>query len=179
MGRRPLQSQPLSQAQINDILLSNPQAKARPAIVLKTAPTDPETYDPLHLEETVKAFLHAWKSAPQMYEEAKAIVGLCDKQTQDLLHYMELSENQNAPKGYALYRKLAEVRRLRRTCKNEVEQLEPLIALIDSVRTPFEDQLAQLQGRCRGTREAIEKRMYGVQTDILDDFVKEGNDDKL
>ena len=83
-----------------------------------------------------------------------------------LLHYIELHEDMNASEGYKTYRKLAEVRRERRVCKNENELLLPIYTFIQQ-NPKFINELATVLGRTRTAREAINKRMYSARTDVI------------
>ena len=102
-------------------------------------------------------------------EEAVRLMKLSEDQENDILHYIELHTDLPAAKGYRIYRKLAEVLRARRAYKAESELLEPMYQFVLS-QSAICDQLSQVQGRTRGTREAIERRQYICRTDILDDM---------
>lgn len=123
-------------------------------------------YDSLHPEESVKAFLAFARSAKARYEENERLREECDAQTQDLLHFIEMSDNLNAANGYGAYKKLAEVRRTRRACKNENDLLKPFYDYYMAHRD-MESQLARIQGGCRTTKEAIGNKRYGMRTNIM------------
>ncbi len=72
----------------------------------------------------------------------------------------------NASEGYKTYKKLAEVRRQRRNCKNENELLAPLYVFIQQ-NPKTVNELATVLGKCRAAKDAIEHRMYSARTDII------------
>ena len=93
---------------------------------------------------------------------------------QDLLHYIEMGSDKNANAGYKSYKRLAEIRRERRSCKNEMDLLQPIYDAFgggDKLNV-----LAQIQGSCRVTKQSIDNRAYTVRTDILESFIDKGRD---
>lgn len=123
-------------------------------------------YDSLHPEEHVREFLNFVRAVRARYEENERLRDECDAQTQDLLHYVEMSDNLNAAKGYDAYKKLAEVRRVRRACKNENELLKPFYDYY-MAHKDMESQLSRIQGNCRTTKETIGNKRYGMRTNIV------------
>lgn len=123
-------------------------------------------YDPLHAIDMICEFNHFLKNAVSRYEENERLRIESEKKSNDLLHYIELRNDMNASEGYKAYKKLAEVRRERRCCKNENELLAPLYTFIQQ-NTKAINELASVLGRCRGIKEVIEKRSYCARTDII------------
>jgi len=126
-------------------------------------------YDTLRPEEKVKAFCSDIREMLSRYESDKIRFDELEKEMQDLLHYIEMAENKNANVGFKLYKRLAEVRRERRACKNELDLLQPIH---DNFKSDLLNSLSRIQGICTAVKQQIDGRCYTVRTDILDDFVK-------
>ena len=125
-------------------------------------------YDSLKPEAKLKEFQAYIRKCLTRYESDIEDLKNCEQEIQDILHYMEMSENQKRPDGYKLYKRLTEARRERRRCKNEIELLQPVYSLFHG--TKLLEQLAQTQGNCRLIKESIDERVYLARTDILDEF---------
>lgn len=65
-----------------------------------------------------------------------------ENEMQDLLHYIEMAADKNAAVGSKLYKKLADIRRRRRICKNEIDLLTPVYEQFHA--TQFLEHLSQL-----------------------------------
>lgn len=89
---------------------------------------------------------------------------------QDLLHFIEMAADKNANLGFKLYKRLAEIRRERRVCQNELDLLQPIYDAFGGGEKL--NVLAQVQGACRTTKQAIDGRAYTIRTDILDQFIQ-------
>lgn len=76
-----------------------------------------------------------------------------DKATQDVLHYIELSENLNAPEGYKAYKLLRDIRRKRRKIKDDHRVIKPLyIALTQTkIHERRSLTLGNMEKACRYT----------------------------
>ena len=123
-------------------------------------------YDPLHAIDALCEFNRFLRDVVSRYEENDRLRIECENKSNDLLHYIELRGDMNASEGYKAYKKLAEVRRERRCCKNENELLAPLYAFIQQ-NTKAINEMTAVLGRCRGIKEVIEKRTYCARTDII------------
>lgn len=123
-------------------------------------------YDPLHAIDTLCEFNRFLREVVSRYEENDRLRIESENKSNDLLHYIELRGDMNASDGYKAYKKLAEVRRERRCCKNENELLSPLYAFIQQ-NTKAINELSSILGRCRGIKELIDKRTYCARTDII------------
>ena len=123
-------------------------------------------YDSLRPEESLRSFLDFTRAVLMRYKENGRLLAEYEKQTQDLLHYIELHENLSAARGFAMYTKLRNIRRARRVCKDENELLKPLVDFLISGKSQT-DQLAKILGSCRAAREAIDARQYRLRTDVL------------
>lgn len=176
-----LRSKPLSQAKIQSILSQNPSTKAvqtsfpaatTPSLVSQTIVPQlitlrrKQEYDSLKPEETLKEFLKFARSVISRYEDDQKLQADLEQETQDLLHYMELSDNMNACMGNEMYKKMREIRRQRRDCKHEIELLKPLYDYL-SDQTVIQ-QLSKIQGQCRTSKDAIALRSYTLRTDVVE-----------
>lgn len=125
-----------------------------------------EEYDQTNALETICEFSHFLRDVVSRYEANERIRVECEQKSNDLLHLIELHDDMNASDGYKAYKKLAEVRRERRVCKNENELLAPLYAFIQQNPKAI-NELAAVLGRCRAAKEAIDRRVYSARTDII------------
>lgn len=131
-------------------------------------------YDTLHPEDTIRDFCAAVRNMLQRYQYDKDRYNHLEQEMQDLLHYIEMGTDKNANAGFKLYRQLAEIRRERRVCKNEMDLLQPIFDGFNG--SEILNSLAQIQGVCRTTKQAIDNRVYTVRTDALSSFVQSGRD---
>lgn len=122
-----------------------------------------DSLDPVNQLQTFMAFA---KDVITRYEENQRLWDETDKQTQDILHFIELSENLNAANGYKAYKKLAEVRRNRRQYKSEIDLLEPLYEYLKNNMSVI-NQLTMIQGKCRTNKETIQMRSYSMRTEVI------------
>lgn len=170
-----LKCRPLSQAKINSILSQNPSVKISPTasspVVMQSAVPQlitlkrSEEFDSLMPEENLKSFLAFARSVITRYEDDQRLQTEMETKTQDLMHYIELSNDMNACEGNKMYRKLLEIRRKRRACKNEIDLLKPLYDYL-SDKTVI-NQLSKIQGQCRSSKETISQRQYTLRTDVI------------
>lgn len=122
-------------------------------------------FDTLHPAQTIAAFLDFCTSAVLRYQGNIQVQDDTNLETQDLLHYMELSENLRVADGFKAYRRMREVRRVRRDAKNENDLLQPLYDFL--TQTDFENRLRRVLGDTRNRAEVVGKRQYGMRTDVL------------
>lgn len=147
------------------------ERKPRTDMTSKPTLSSNAEYDTLHPEETIREFCAKIRDMMARYDGDRLQLSKLDLEAQDLLHYMEMSKNKNAFDGFNLYKRLCEIRRERRICKNEIELLTPLYNQFNE--SHLLDQLTKIQGNCRAAKANIEGRVYAVKTDILDEFMKE------
>lgn len=171
MGK-PLQARPLSAVKIKRIMANNPSNQKQVVqAVSAPAATQPVTlkrqlpFDSLSPEEKLREFLAFCRDVIARYEDNARRQTETERATQDLLHYVELSEDMNACRGYCMYSKIAETRRERRACKSENELLQPLYDFLKD--KSLINQLAQIQGQCRTAKESINLRTYTLRTDVI------------
>lgn len=139
-------------------------------------PQTHEAPDSLHPEEAFRQFATFIRNAPARLSALQESAQHYQDAMQDLLHYIELAGNQNAARGYALYKKLVEIRRERRACKEEIELLTPAVEFINSLGdlNQFVGRLGTAQGKCHRAKELITERAYRIRTTELDEFMEEG-----
>ena len=171
MGRntRRVQRERMSQAQLNALIQPRPieREHIEPQPILSS---DLE-FDTMHPEETIKGFCESIRNMLSRYQYNKDQFNYLENEMQDLLHFIEMGADKNANSGYKLYKRLAEVRRERRVCKNELDLLQPIYDAFGGGEKL--NVLAQIQGTCRVTKQTITNRAYTVRTDALSPFVKE------
>lgn len=119
-------------------------------------------------EQHLREFAKFIREVRPRYEEVTRLISEYEAQIADLLHYIELHPDLSASKGYRIYKQIAIARRARRACKIEREMLEPVYQYVVKKAPDLSDCLSAVQGRCRASREAIERRVYKCRTDILE-----------
>ena len=123
-------------------------------------------YDQTRAVEVIGAFNRFLIDAVTRYEGNLETISICDRQTTDMLHLIELHSDMNASEGYRAYRKLAAIRRQRRVCKNENELLAAAYAFIKQ-NPHFAGDLSGVLGKTRAAKASIEKKVYCARTDII------------
>ncbi len=109
--------------------------------------------------ENIKAFLDFLRECQTEYNSAYEAVGIEDKRTQDLLHAIEFEPQ--AKERSKICTKLKASRMARRENKDAVEELEPIIELLnDPMAKKTMDKLTQLLGKVRKVEEYHDKRTY-------------------
>ena len=127
-------------------------------------------YDSTKPEMTIRNFVSDVKDMIARFEGNKARVIAIEEELQDIYHYIEISTYKSVPIGYKLYRKLAELRRERRSCKNENDLLQPIYEYFHA--TEVLNKLSHVQGECAKVKTTIDNRTYLVRTDILDKWIE-------
>lgn len=127
-------------------------------------------YDTLHPEKIIQEFSNAIRNMLSRYQYDKEEYAHTEQEMQDILHYIEMGSDKSANAGYKLYKELAEIRRKRRICKNEMDLLQPIYDSFGGGEKL--NALAQVLGVLRTTKQSINNRSYTVRTDILDTFMK-------
>lgn len=170
MGRsvRSVPKDRMSQARLNALI--QPITIEREHVEPKPILTSNVEFDTLHPEETIKEFCAAIRNMLARYQMNKEQYDILEQEMQDVLHYIEMGSDKNANAGFKLYKQLAEIRRKRRTCKNEMDLLQPIYDAFGGNEKL--NVLAQIQGACRTTKQAIDNRAYTVRTDVLDQYIK-------
>ena len=182
---RTVKTRPLKGSTIRDILRNHPEAKQKLEEQLEEAlekeietkaslppPTEPlvlkseAEYDTLHPEETIRDMVRFLKSAKERYEENQRLMDMYALETSDLWHYAEMHKDLNAREGFAFYKKTRESCRGRRTCKNEMELLQPLVDYLTEHPEILND-LPRIQGLCGKAKQRISLRQYAMRTDVI------------
>ena len=127
-------------------------------------------YDSTHPEATIRNFVSDINDMIARFEGNKVRLFEIEDELQDIFHYIEISTYKSVPIGYKLYRKLAELRRERRACKNENDLLQPIYEYFHA--TEVLNRLTYVQGECSKAKEAIDNRYYTVRTDILQQWME-------
>lgn len=117
--------------------------------------------------ERIKDFLDLLREAEEGRGIAFALVGDADKETQDILHWLEFnSERADERTLIKMARTLGAVRRGRRKAKDAAETLKPAVdwaADNESVRKGLE----RLLGEARKAEKNTENRYYLDKTDVI------------
>lgn len=106
--------------------------------------------------EEIEQFLKMIKQCQIDYRYHYEIVGKKDKETQDLLHQLELGKYIERQKAAT---KLAKVRKERRAAKNIVESIEPIMKFIAENKKVV-NTLDQLLGQVRKVENIQQRRVY-------------------
>lgn len=126
-------------------------------------------YDSTKPEETIRNFVSDIRGMVSKFEWNRARIAEIETELVDLEHYIEIASYKTVPNGYRLYRKLAELRRERRACKNENDLLQPIYEYFHA--TEVLNRLSAVQGECTKAKNAIDGRCYLVRTDILEEYL--------
>ena len=176
---------PLRASTIRSILANNPSEKAsvekntESAIAQSKGPVTPAPspvlvtlsrqteYDTINPVEHISDFVSFSKIVVTRYEENHRLMEVYDKETQDVLHYVELHANMNAAEGNEMYKKLREIRRKRRQCKNEMDLLEPAYTFFKNQAAELATQLSAVQGKYKQLKAGIDGRQYTLRTGVI------------
>ena len=118
--------------------------------------------------ESISGFLKFLRECEEGYGMAKDKEGETDRETQDILHRLELCDDGHDDTA-RLAVALREVRRERRMAKDRCAEAEPVICWLqrhgskEAVKS-----LEQLLGDVRKAEARVENRGYVEKTDILD-----------
>ena len=128
-------------------------------------------YDSTKPKETIRNFVNDIQNMVSRYEGNKARIVEIENELQDIFHYLEYSSYKTVPNGYRLYRKIAELRKERRACKNENDLLQPIYEYFHA--TEVLNRLSTVQGECGKLKYTIDARGYTVRTSVLDEWLGE------
>lgn len=127
-------------------------------------------YDSTKPEQTIREFVGDIKGMVARFESNKDRIIEIENELLDIYHYIEVSSYKTVPAGYKIYRKMAELRRERRACKNENDLLQPIYEYFHA--TEVLNRLSRVQGECAKCKRSIDDRAYVVRTDILDELTE-------
>lgn len=116
--------------------------------------------------EPIEGFLNFLRDAQEIYNISALSEKEADDETQDILHRLELDEN-NYHDCVKLSLALAKVRQKRRTAKDTRLQLQPVIDWTGQ-NTKIVKSLEQLLGVVRKTEKNFDCRFYRSKTDIVE-----------
>lgn len=124
--------------------------------------------------ERIKDFLDFLREAKEGCGIAYALVGDADKETQDILHWMEFNSERADERTLAkMVRTLGAVRRGRRKAKDAVETLKPAADWAVDNET-VRKGLERLLGEARKAEKNTENRYYLDKTDVIARTLGEG-----
>lgn len=126
-------------------------------------------YDSSHPEETIRNFVASVKGMVAKYNTNASRITEIESELVDLYHYIEIASNQKVTDGYKLYRRITDLRRERRACKNENDLLKPIYDYFHA--TDVLPKLTNVQGEVAKMKNAIDMRVYSVRTAVLDEFM--------
>lgn len=125
-------------------------------------------------EQTAMALRAIITEIPKMFEFNSQGINICEKETQDLLHLIELTSF-DACKGYKLSKDIQDVRIRRRELKDQNEVLEPLVELTRRMKT-FENEINKCIGEIRRIKKRHEMRSYKMRVrEDLQEILEEAN----
>lgn len=110
------------------------------------------------LSEQLSDFLSLINGVKASYDYFHSKMIEQDKATQDLLHTLEL-ENLGYRERAKLSTKMRDIRRVRRVCKDSVEELKPLLEYIEHNKKAI-DNLRNTLGELRKQERYHENRRY-------------------
>lgn len=128
----------------------------------------------LILSEGIKGFLDYLRDVETTYAAFTTAEVEANSETQDLLHFLELTDQDEATK-IALCNRLKEVRNERRRAKDYVTQAGPIVSWIEANRQTMKS-LEQLLGAVRKEERRGENRIFAPRTTILDRLQGESHD---
>ena len=110
------------------------------------------------LSEQISDFLSLMNSVKASYDYFHSKMVEQDKATQDLLHTLEL-DDLNYRERAKVSTKIRDTRRVRRACKDSVEELTPLLDYIEHNKKAL-DNLRNTLGELRKQERYHENRRY-------------------
>lgn len=128
-------------------------------------------YDTTKPEETLRTFISDVRKMLTRYSENKERINQIENELNDLEHYIELSIFKPVVPGYKLYRRLAELRKERRACKNEIDLLQPIWEHFHA--TEVLNKLSMVQGEVAKTKSAVDNRCYVCRSNIVEEITED------
>ena len=127
-------------------------------------------YDSTNPNQVLGDFISNVRNMVNRYERNDARIREIETQLVDLDHFIEIAPYQNVPKGYKIYRKIAELRRERRACKNENDLLRPVYDHFHA--TAVLNKLSAVHSEVSRTMTAVNSRYYTIRTSVLDEYLE-------
>ena len=118
--------------------------------------------------EQIEAFMGLIRGAPIEYEAAREKISDADKETQDILHWLENNEVPPVDGDGALLvlGVIGMIRRDRRVAKDTATIMKPIAEWTKTHKSTM-DSLGQLLGDVRKAEKDTGKRRYTDRTDIM------------
>lgn len=116
--------------------------------------------------EQIQAFLSFLRDCQMAYSIAATEEKEANDETQDILHCIELQENEDADL-IRLLKALRSARVKRREAKDRARQLQPVVEWVDQNRKTI-NELDRLLGAVRKAEKSVECRIYIPRTGVLD-----------
>jgi len=126
-------------------------------------------YDSTNPEKAFGDFISSVRTMVKRYERNDARIKEIETELVDLEHFIEIAPFQTVPKGYKLYKKIAELRQERRACKNENDLLRPVYDHFHA--TTVLNKLSAVHSEVSRTKNAVNSRCYTVRTSVLDEYM--------
>lgn len=120
--------------------------------------------------EYIEEFLSFLRNAGQAFIAATDEEAIAELRTQDLLHCLELYDN-NYRETAKLGKTISAVRKDRRAAKDTVELTKPIKNWLDDNKSIVKS-LERLLGDVRKVEAHQERRVYIPKTDILDEVLR-------
>ena len=117
--------------------------------------------------KNIEDFLNFVKESEERYKMAGADLEQTHNETQDILHRLELYDVGHH-EAAACAKKLKSVRRRRRTAKDTMEELEPIVRWAYENRAGI-GQIQRVLGEVRKEEQRHENRFYLPKTKILEE----------
>lgn len=118
--------------------------------------------DPMEdIEQTIKFLRSIFSDLPKRLSQNNEDLDICDKETQDLLHVIELTSF-DVVRGYKLSKEMNVVRNRRRKIKDEMDLLEPLVTVINKYPN-LSNELSRVLGDIRKIKKRNETRTYKMR----------------
>lgn len=124
-------------------------------------------FDTCHPEDHLCDFLDFCANVVSRYEGNSRACNDYENTLQDLLHYIEMTDDDNPEICLAI----REARRQRRLCKNENDLLQPFYEFISD--KSFVNKLQQILGKVRLANERVTKRTYIARTDTIEKIINQ------
>lgn len=122
----------------------------------------------MDIEEALKAVRDVYVNFPKLHVQLQEDLKRLDDEAQDLLHLIELTNN-NAAEGYKLYMELKTNRKERRVVKDQLELLAPILE-INKFGKPAPKNIDRCIGDVRSVKKKHNGRTYRmrVRTELQD-----------
>lgn len=123
------------------------------------------------VSDGIKNFLDYLRDVEVSFAANSTAEVVANSETQDLLHFLELSE-QDEPTMIAVCNRIKQIRNERREAKDYVTQAGYVVSWIDANR-PVIKALEQLLGNVRKEERRGENRIFAPRTKILDHLTEQ------